>query len=448
MNLFKNNIFVLFKTIFAVLCLVCMLSACSTTGDKDMTLVEGNLTGEESDLDEQQRACWQSELLAAFYDAMAASSLKAYPKVTASAMPFMMVAFALWLALRILKHISSVVEESPAEVWTEVARMAFVCLVCGLLASSTTFLLFVLNRIIFPIYYAFLEYGSEVLNALTQGENMDSKGIFLGQTETFNDKVQHGFCIVYTNTLTCQAPTPSQIALEQGAGSFPAGPSEMMQCLTCATSDRMQIGFSLSTFLMTMNTLSAALCGLILFAIFAIVKIAFVFYMIDSIFRMNIMVILLPCFILAYPFKFSRKWTKIGFLSILNSSAIMAFIAILIAMSLLAMQYILTDNADLFGTRAHYSEFGVMPLSLILIAFLILKSIGIAVSLADAIVGGGAGTDFQKKIAAFAAWTGKKIFSALTGGLGKVLLKNPTVQKMKEARDRTKEKLNKMAGRS
>ena len=318
--------------------------------------------------------------------------------------------------------------------------MAFVCLVCGLLASSNTFLLFTLNKLILPIYYAFLEYGSEVLNALTQGESLDSDGVYLGQAP-------NGFCIVYTNTLSCQAPTPSEVDLAQAAGVFPPAVSEMMQCLTCATSDRMQLGFTLGMFLMTMHTLSAALCGIILFAIFTIVKIAFVFYMVDSIFRMNIMVILLPCFILAYPFKFSRKWTKIGFLSVLNSAAIMAFIAILIAMTLLAMQYVLTDNADLFGTREHYTEFGVIPLSLILIAFLVLKSIGLAVGLAGSIVGGSAGKDFERKIASLGAQIGKRAFVFVTHGFGKVFLKNPTIQKIKDARDRGKEALNRFAGR-
>ena len=372
MKVLKNNIFHFLKAILAVLCVVCVLSGCTDTNGRGMTLIEGDLTGEQDNLSEQHRACWQAELLAAFYDAMAASSLKAYPQVTQSAMPFMMVAFALWLAIRILKHVSSVVEESPAEVWTEVMRMAFVCLVCGMLASSTTFLLFALNKLILPIYYAFLEYGSEVLNALTQGQSIDTQGVYLGDPNaSFEGKKVGGFCIVYTNTLSCQAPSLTAADLSSGS-VFPPSVSEMMQCLTCAASDRMQIGFTLSTFLMTMHTLSAALCGIILFAVFAIVKLSFVFYIVDSIFRMNIMVILLPCFILAYPFKFTRKWTKIGFLSVLNSAAIMAFIAILVAMTLLAMQYVLVDNAVLFGKRENYIDFGIIPLSLILMAFLVL----------------------------------------------------------------------------
>ena len=105
MKAYKDNIFTFLKTILMVFGLVCMLSACQTEKG-DVSAMDGELTGEESDLDEQQRSCWQAEILAAFYDAMAASSLNTYPKVTGSAMPFMMVAFALWLSLRILKHIS------------------------------------------------------------------------------------------------------------------------------------------------------------------------------------------------------------------------------------------------------------------------------------------------------------------------------------------------------
>ncbi|HCU58812.1 MAG TPA: hypothetical protein DIC64_02400, partial [Alphaproteobacteria bacterium] len=258
----------------------------------------------------------------------------------------------------------------------------------------------------------------------------------------------NNFCLIYSNkNLVCKAPELQPVTLGSGQ-AFPDGPSEMMQCLACATSDRMQIGFKLSTFLMTMKSLSSGLCGLILYAVFGIVKVAFVFYMIDSIFRMNIMIILLPCFVLAYPFKFSRKWVKIGFESVLNSAAILTFIAVLIAMSLLAMQYILFDNADLFSKREHFTEFGVMPLSLILIAFLVLKSCTIAVALADSIVGGAGNTNFQKRVAKFAAWMAKKVFSAVTGGLGKIVAENPTLQKMKEVRQKAQDRINQLAGRS
>ena len=122
-----QNILKMLKTGIMIVILALSVVACSS--DKgDVSGIE--LEGEQSELEEQQRACWQAGLLRMFYDAMAESSMKAYPKVTKSALPFIMVAFAVWLSLRLLKHVGSVVEESPAEVWTEISRMAFMCLFC------------------------------------------------------------------------------------------------------------------------------------------------------------------------------------------------------------------------------------------------------------------------------------------------------------------------------
>ena len=106
-----QDILKILKTGLMIFALVFCLAACSS----DKGEVSGmEIEGEESELDERQRACWQAGLLSMFYDAMAESSMKAYPLVTKSTMPFIMVAFAIWLSFRILKHVGSVVEESPA----------------------------------------------------------------------------------------------------------------------------------------------------------------------------------------------------------------------------------------------------------------------------------------------------------------------------------------------
>lgn len=398
------DILKILKTGIMVLILVFSLAAC--TSDKgDVSGAE--LDGEQTELEEQQRSCWQAGLLRMFYNAMAESSMKAYPKVTKSAMPFIMVAFAIWLSIRLLKHVSSVVEEAPAEVWTEISRMAFMCLFCGLLASSTTFLLFVMNKFIFPVYYAFLEYGSRIVELSADGEDVDGKGQLLGDT-----------CLFYTNSLICKAPALETVSYSGGQANFPSGPSELMQCLVCATSDRLQVGFIIAKELLAATSLSSWVSGISIFVIFLLVKMAFVFYLVDSIFRMNIIIIILPFLILAIPFKFSRKWTKQGILTIFNSSAIMMCIAIIATMAMLAMQSIIKDNYDLLGDKQAYQEFGIVMLSMILIAFLVLKSIGLAVSLADSLVGGGGSTEFQKKIAKLAAFAAKSLFSAVTAGIG------------------------------
>lgn len=419
-----QNILKILKTGIMIVILAFSLAACSS--DKgDVTGIE--LEGEQEELEEQQRACWQAGLLRMFYDAMAASSMKAYPKVTKSAMPFIMVAFAVWLSLRLMKHVGSVVEESPAEVWTEVSRMAFMCLFCGLLASSTTFLLFTLNKFIFPVYYAFLEYGSRIVELSADGEDVDGKGQLLGDT-----------CLFYTNSLVCKAPALDPVSYSGGQAQFPSGPSDLMQCLVCATSDRLQVGFVIAKELLAATSLSSWISGASIFVIFVLVKISFVFYLVDSIFRMNIVIIILPFLILSVPFKFARKWTKQGVLTIFNSSAIMMCIAVIATMAMLAMQAIIKENYDMLGDKQAYQEFGIVMLSMILIAFLVLKSIGLAVSLADSLVGGGGSTEFQKKIAKLAAFAAKTIFSFVTAGIGGRIM--AIFQKAKAAKTASKAK--------
>lgn len=432
----QNDIFKFLRTIFMVLAVVFTLSACGSDKGTVSAIEISNDPDEQNELDEQQRACWQAELLSSFYTVMAKSSVKAYPHVTNSALPFMLVAFAVWLSIKILKHVSSVVEESPAVIWTEVARMAFLCLVCGLLASSTSFLLFTLNKLILPIYYTFLEYGSLILNTMTTNAGAESPGIYLGEPDK-------GVCLIYTNSLVCSAPPLEKVTMD----SFPTGPSELMQCLACAVNDRMQLGFVLAKNLLSMGSFSSVICGLAVFAIFAIVKISFVFYLVDSIFRMNIMVILLPCFIMAYPFKYTRKWTVKGFLVILNSAAILALLAIVIAMALMAMQILLIDNSVVIGNRDSYVEWGAVSLLVLLIAFLILKSIGLGVSLAAKVVGGGGDTAFQKKIASSGAQIAKRIFIAITGGIGKIFSQSKAVQAIQQKRKEAQDKINQLAGR-
>lgn len=442
MNFKWQDIFKFIKAGIMVLALVVCLAGCKTD-DGDVSGAVAT-TEEESSLDEQQRACWQSHLLEMFYNAMAESSMKAYPQVTKGAMPFIMVAFAIWLSLRLLKHMSSVVEESPAEVWTEVGRMAFSCLFCGLLASSTGFLLFTLNKFIFPVYYAFLEYGSRILELAAGGEDVDGKGQLLGET-----------CLYYTNSLICAAPPLEPISYSSGQAVFPSGPSELMQCLVCATSDRMQIGFTISNELFSATSLSSWISAMTIYVIFLFVKISFVFYLVDSIFRMNIVVIILPFLILAVPFKFSRKWVKEGLLTIFNSSAVMMCIAIIATMAMLAMQTLINDNSDFLGDKAAYHEFGIVMLSMVLIAFLVLKSISLAVSLAGSIVGGGGNTEFSKKVGKLAAWTAKKAFVMITAGFGsmfvgvidRIQVLREAKQKMQKSKAQGGNFLNKLAGR-
>lgn len=436
MKLTWQDIIRILKPLLLLAVMAVLLSACSTDSDSMTGAESGSGTGEE--LDEQQRACWQGSLLAMFYNAMGQASMQAWPLVTGGALPLIMVGFAIWLSFRVLKHISSVSEESPAEVWTEVGKMAATCLFCGLLASSTEFLVFTLNTFIFPIYYTFLEYSARILELAAP--EAQSKGQMLNDT-----------CMIYTNEkLICAAPPLEKIESASSA-SFPSGPSTMMQCLVCTTSDRMQMGFIIAKNLLALPSLASFLAGIMIYVIFAIVKVSFVFYLVDSIFRMTLMIIILPLLILAIPFKYTRKWSHESFKTILNSSAIMMCLAVMMTMAMLAMQVVIQQNSEELGDKGKYQEFSIIMIAMIMMGFLVLKSCGLAVAMADSLVGGGGGTDFQKKIAKLAAWTAKKLAVAVSAGTGKVftsvLDRFEKLRDIKEKAQKARKVMQKLAGR-
>ena len=153
----------IFKMLLIVLFATFMLTSCSKeTSDgsvgahNNQSALDVTDKSGQQELAAQHRECWQSSIVDLLYENMGKVALGMYAKITDGALPLMMLAFAIWTIFRLLKFVGSFTEDSPAEIWNEIVRKMFVCIVCGLIASSTTQLLWLLNTIVFPIYYAFL----------------------------------------------------------------------------------------------------------------------------------------------------------------------------------------------------------------------------------------------------------------------------------------------------
>ncbi len=393
---------------------VLLLFACSGTDGNNSAVdetMEDNTT-----LEVKHRECWQAAVVTAIYDTTSHITMGMYSHMTQGAMALMMVAFAVWLSFRIMKHVSSFTEESPAEVWTEVMKKFFLCFVCGLLATSSTGVIWVLNSIIFPIYNAFLELGSEMLNHFSQSagggaDSMQWNGKMLFIPFTGNVEANYNLACSVSNM---DPATPE---------GFPVAPKQMMECMICAINERLNFGFKLGWVIITQPGFMALVCGIIMLLLFLFIKIGFVFYLVDSIFRLAMMILILPILIMAYAFKPTRNWTTSGFATILNSAAFMMCIAIVILMALAATQQILIDNKELFESdKASLADFSKPLLMLMLVAFLLVGSMNIAKSIADDLVKGGGDANFQKTV-------GKIGFSVLSwagAGIGKKLVQTAT----------------------
>lgn len=413
----KTDFYRILKILSIVFGVIFLLVACGNGSgdpmDADGMSEEEKASAQSKGFKGDSTLCWQGELLGLFYRPLGEMAIKVYAQVvgTNNIMNLMMLAFSLWMAFQILRHVSTTSPESIGEFWTKVMKKAALCFACGYLASSTEGIFYVLNSFVFPIYLTLLELCGYVIDITSNTPEAKATSLKLAGSgnmcETYNYGMSGG----------CKLPDTSSIGLT--SEHFPQEPLDMMGCMACAVGSRLDVGYHVAMYAMQ-TTVFGFLVGIFLLAAFTITKLGFAMYLIDSIFRMDMMIIIMPFLILFYPFEQTRKWSATGFKIILNSSAIMLCLGILISMTVLAMQKILV-NPDMgdFSSQDVYSTFGVVPVSLIFLGFIIVKASGVAVSLSESVTGGGGDTKFQKKMAALVGTVAKAVFSAITAGAGK-----------------------------
>ena len=164
----------------------------------------------------------------------------------------------------------------------------------------------------------------------------------------------------------------------------------------------------------------------------------------------------MPILIMGYPFKPTEKWLGEGFKTILNSAAFMMFMAVMIAISMLALEQIMIDNADIFaeGQTKDFQEFSIPFMCLLMIAFLIASSVKIAQQVTNSLVGGDARGKFNEKakaaIIGVAKAFGTLVSFGAVAGISKVAAGRKILNKVQNAKAKVssfKSKINSLAGR-
>lgn len=200
----------------------------------------------------------------------------------------------------------------------------------------------------------------------------------------------------------------------------------------------------------------ATVNALLLIICFTIIKVSFVFYLVDNIFKFAVIVIMMPILVMAYPFQ--DGWAKFGFKTILTSSAFMMAIAVMIAMALMAIVQIIQQNPEVFDPKdaeLQMNEFTAVMLALLLIAFLITGTIKVAREITTGLVGGSVDNEFQKKLLGVALLAVHALTGGLTKGLTKIgfvmrakdKLNNSALGKAMEKRREIIDRVNELAGR-
>lgn len=447
------------------LCTIVLLSACgedenakmSNGASEDQMAVaqrfecatEGRLV--QPEIDETCPAgtyprCIQGSLVRVFYFGLGKMATDVYKNLTTEdLLSLMTIAFSLWLAFQVLRHVSSPTPESIGEFWTKALRQGTLCFACGYLASSTDNIMYVINTFIFPIYITFLDLTSSFMAIMEPVARQSPPMTINGKIDT-----------IPWDFGTCELP--SFTSIKMSATQFPEEPLEMLSCMACGVSGRLNSGYTLALRGLFGNGLFPFIVGVFMMAAFLIAKWGFVLYLIDSLFRLIMMIIIMPFLILFYAFKQTRKWTNAGFKIILSSSAVMLCLAVLIAMTLFAMSDILT-NGEAYGDYKTYENFGTIPLTLILLGFVVIKATNLAVSISNNMIGGGGSTRFQQKAAALIGTIAQGAFEIMTWGGGKAAtfaMKHSArmrafaqnAQKLKNSAGKITNGLNNIAGRN
>lgn len=435
-NIIKNKLYLLllskkFRSL-AILFVVLFLSGCDEIIEPDGKT--GNFNA--------QANCWQTKITHAVTQVVDQLFNKGAAQATAGGVNVVLAGFAVWMAFKLLKVLASFKEESVGEVWNEIFQKMFVCAFCAYFLGAGGGVSEAMNLFVIPIYQEILNLGIEMMSV--RPETLGS--IELGSFGTIN--FTHG-------VVTC--PSGGNVS----AGALQGAVQPLSDCMVCNINARLNGGIKIGLGLISTLSPGPIIVGLIMIILFNFTKLAFVLYVVDSLFRVNFAAYLLPLLIAGVPFRYTRKWSKHGLLMFLNSAGCMLFIGLLVGVSVGALENIFADLSGQGELEPEKVE-GIacsMLLSMILISLLLFNIPAQGVALSDKFIKGGGGLVFAKKVSKFiinsVKIAGELILLAITEGAseGAVETANETeatmqmLQELKQKTQNISKTLNSMAGR-
>ena len=205
-------------------------------------------------------------------------------------------------------------------------------------------MVWVLSDLIFPIYNAFLEFAGELLVTAVPQDAPHEVTILAAPV-----KINTQFTCSVDKTITFTADSVG----------FPDSPKQMMDCMICAIDNSLSFGMTLAFETLRGNMFTGWIVGIIILACFLFVKLGFVFYLVDTIFRFTVMVVMLPIMILGYPFPKTKDLLSQGVKNMLNSAAFMMFFALVITMCIQAISTILDKFSGVLSGQNAFNDISV-----------------------------------------------------------------------------------------
>ena len=428
------------KKILIMLLLVVFLAACGNGEDASPREICSSAEDAKGTncIDVKDVDCLGCRVFTLMFNAVSVNIMKLHGQLTTGALPLMMICFSIWLAVRLLKFVSSLSDSSIAQFWNDVLKQGFLCVFCGLLASSPDMLVYAVNTFIYPVYAAFLKLGLAIMEtAITNTDGTAATIKVYGETITMGK-----------TTLICTFDKTGLIT----KNGFPQEFLNAIICMIAILKEYLSIGGDISsTMMMQSGNIVGWLAGFFLWAFFTFTRLGFVFYLVNNIFQMGIMILLLPIFILAYPFNMTRKWLTDCFQNLLSSAGFLMCFSIVVMMVLRSMVELIVNNPKLFSPERpefDFANLGVGCICLLLIGALVYGSIGVAEAITSSLVGGGLDKKFQENMTQMLGkakgWIMSGLSSMATFGMS---IMPAGVQKFASNIKAARNKVDRLAGR-
>ncbi len=223
--------------------------------------------------------------------------------------PLLIMLYSVWMAVFVIKYISSMKQKNIHDFYTELLKKTFVVIFVGVLVASAQGLLYVLDIIIFPLFLFFVEFAIEMINSAGAGTN-----------------------------ISCASTFSSMEASVSSGGNLDAlaGLKAPLSCLIESLHKALEPGVTMGAKLMFVQNIGfwPEFVGLFIFLFFIILDFLFPLQIFDSLFRFGIMLILLPLAILLSAFKITRHYIEKVFRYFVATMVHIAIISVIFAVCL------------------------------------------------------------------------------------------------------------------
>lgn len=254
--------------------------------------------------------CWGCTIFDALFNAINDIIKVLYIEMSYGALGLLTIIFALWIAFRVGKVLFSFKEPNTNEFWTDFAKMAFAVSFCAVILMNKGTIMQFLSYTITPIFQGAVDFAVAVIS-----KSFSSIG-------------------VVTDYSSCTVP----FAGDTGKEVLDEGLKETLMCLIYKIQQRLSYGMFFAGKLMYLGFvefLFAAAVGIV----FLLMMFMFPFILVDGIFRIGVMLVLLPVLIAFWPFPLLRRYSTAGWKIFLGSMVHIMILTIFITL----MIEVLTD---------------------------------------------------------------------------------------------------------